>query len=350
MEADGKPEAMRKQEQGMSMNQVLRKAAELFLAGAFLVTLSCGGGGSTGVGGAVTSGVYSSGNSTTGVVAGATVTGAASTNFVDATLYVSSGGAMTFIDMTAGVTCHGSGSISGSTVSGTLNCSIPGQSKLASVNFTGTMNGASLTGSYTMNGTTYNFSMPQSSVATATVISLNQTFTVSSSNCPAYIPSNPNIQATSGMGYMCPTSGSITVANGSLSSGSMTLSLPVPSQGFPIATNCVFTMSSATQTITFTGGSFTAMPGVTNVYTASNVTGTMNFQMTYSISGSGCSAAGVSQVSGLTQSMSGSFTIASGNAALINTAAGSPLLVLGGAVTATVSGSTHTFTVPNTAL
>lgn len=338
-----------------SRNSLRRLLGTAVLVGFFLGTGACGGGGSTGTGGGITSGVYSSGSSTSGVVPAGVITGTTTANFADATLYLHSDGSMTFIDMTDNVTCTGTGTISGSTLSGTLTCSIPNQPSFQAT-FSGTMNGTTISGTYVVNGTSYGFSLPSTNVTSQPSITLNQTFTVAANNsyCPAFNPSSPNIQNANGMGFMCPTSATITVSGGAITGGSMVLDMPTSPKPMPVAMpnfpNCTMTMRKASQTITFTGGSLTPT-GLANVYTAKNVTGTVAFSMSMTWTSCMTGLPTSFSTSNTSQFPSGppTFTMSSGTASLVSVS-GHDLLVLGGAVTFTENGKSDTNPIPNTAL
>lgn len=349
-------ESSKTREFSSSRNPLRRLLATAVLVGFFLGTGACGGGGSTGTGGGITAGVYSSGSSTSGVVPAGVITGTTTVNFSDATLYLQSDGTMTFVDMTDNVTCTGTGTISGSTLSGKLTCSIPNQPSFQAT-FSGTMNGTTISGTYVVNNTTYSFSLPSTNVTSQPSIILNQTFTIAAGNsyCPASTTTSPNIQNANGMGFMCPTSATITVSGGAITSGSMTLDMPAPPNPMPVPMpnypNCTMAMGNANQTITFTKGTLTAIPGLANVYTATNLAGTVafNMSMTWASCPSGLPTSFSTSNTTLFPSGPPTFTMSSGTASLVSVS-GHDILVLGGAVTFTENGTSDTNPIPNTAL
>lgn len=335
----------------------LRKSLAVagILGGLFLA--SCGGGTNGSVGG-VSAGVYSSGASGGATaLSAATITGASTqTPTINATLYVQPNGDLTLVDLTNEIICTGKGTTSGSTITGTLDCS--GQKvSYTNVSFTGTLNGSSISGSYTIQGESpQNFTIGESTVSSQSTIPIdNTTFTVPTSGCAN--------SSTSGMGVyngemvMCPTGGSgssgsnITIgSSGTITGGYLNFTMPsVPTQ--TIATNCTLQITGGSQTITITGGTLTALAGLANVYSVTNMTGTMGFTIQMTIAGTGCSTVGMTPGTTIFSNSGQDFTMTTGTASVVDMNA-TNVLVLGGSVSVPASGSqsAQTFSVPNTAL
>lgn len=326
-----------------------------------LALTSCGGGSSGSTGGAA--GVYSSG-AQGGVTAMVSATVTASTTHtptINATLYFQSNGTLTLVDLTNMLTCTGTGTTSGSTLSGTLNC-IGTKVSYSNVSFTGTMSGSSISGSYTTSGgTPQYFSIGLSAVTSQPAVSIdNTTFTVPASGCPT--GGSTTFGTWNGEMVMCPTGGSgntgsnITIGpGGTIVSGVINFTLPsLPAQ--PLATNCTLGISGS-QTITITGGTLAPLSGLVNVYSISNMTGTMAVTMAFTLNGTGCAAAGfTSSTFPSSFSFSGfTFTLTAGTASVVDMN-GTNVLVFGGSVSLPaqtvggVSQSAQTFSVPNTAI
>lgn len=338
----------------------LRKSLAVagILGGLFLT--SCGGGtnGSAGL----AAGVYSSGASGGATaMAAATITGLTATPTIDATLYYQSNGKMTLVDLTNMLTCTGTGTLSGSTLSATLTC-YGKQGTFPNVSFTGTINGSSMTGSYSINGLTpQTFSIGLSNVTSQPAVSVdNTTFTVPTSGCTT---NGSSFGVWNGEMVMCPVGGSgssgsnITIgSNGAITGGYLNFTSP-PLPTMTIATNCTLTISNFKQTITITGGSLTPLSGLTNVYSVSNMAGTMGASMDFTLGGTGCTADGITS-STFPPSMSFkgfTFTMTAGTASVVNMN-NTDVLVIGGSVSLpaqtvnNVAQPAQTFSVPNTAI
>jgi len=340
-----------------SQHSSLRKSlgVAVILGGLFLA--SCGGGSNGSVGGVAT-GVYSSGSSG-GVtaMAAATITGSTATPTINATLYIQSNGDLTLVDLTNEITCTGTGTTSGSTITATLTCN--GQKvSYTKVPFTATMNGSTLTGSYTpTTGTVQTFTIGTTTVTSQSSIPIdNTTFTVPTSGCAAN-SSMPGTGVWEGEMVMCPTGGSgssgsnITIGSaGAITGGYLNFTFPSMSPQ-TIAANCSLTVSGS-QTITITGGTLTALAGLTNVYSVASMAGSMTVNMNFALSGTGCAADGItSSTFPTTFSMTSSFTMTTGTASIVNMN-NTDVLVLGGSVSTPAIGSqtAQTFSVPNTAI